>query len=78
MAQPDDEIPQVISTSYGDDEQSVPLAYATRVCQQFAQLGARGITLFFSSGDYGVGSGDDAACLQNDNTTVSAGVALQP
>ncbi|KAJ2929470.1 hypothetical protein H1R20_g7629, partial [Candolleomyces eurysporus] len=46
-------IPQVITTSYGDDEQTVPEDYARRVCQTFAQMGARGITLFFSSGDSG-------------------------
>ena len=63
-------IPQTISTSYGDDEQTVaienfcrsihlnivtqvPRDYATRVCNMFAALGARGTTLFFSTGDYG-------------------------
>ena len=62
-------IPQVISTSYGDSEQTVPRAYAERVCQQFAQVGARGTTLFFSSGDSGVGPADQ--CISNDgkNTT---------
>lgn len=47
--------PQVISTSYADDEQTVPLDFATRVCQSFAQLGARGHTLLFGSGDGGAG-----------------------
>lgn len=36
-------VPQVISTSYADDEQTVPKAYAERVCKQFAQLGSRGV-----------------------------------
>jgi len=63
LDQPD--IPQTITTSYGDDEQSVPFDYATRVCNLFAQLGSRGITLFFSSGDFGVGGGD---CSTNDGT----------
>ncbi|KAF1818954.1 tripeptidyl-peptidase 1 precursor [Dissoconium aciculare CBS 342.82] len=48
-------IPQVLSSSYGDDEQTVPLSYADRVCSGFAQLGARGVSVFFSSGDDGVG-----------------------
>lgn len=63
-------IPQVISTSYGDDEQTVPKSYAERVCKQFAQVGARGTTLFFSSGDRGLGSTNK--CFSNDgkNTTV--------
>jgi len=30
-----------ISTSYADDEQTVPLSYARRVCNSFAQLGPR-------------------------------------
>lgn len=67
-------LPQVISTSYGDDEQTVPKDYAIRVCNSFAQLGARGISLLFSSGDGGAGdiAGNDAeACISNDgkNTT---------
>ncbi|KAF9460560.1 peptidase S8/S53 domain-containing protein [Collybia nuda] len=58
-------IPQVITTSYGDDEQTVPNDYAVRVCNLFAQLGSVGSTVFFSSGDFGVGGGD---CRTNDGT----------
>ncbi|KAL5530094.1 hypothetical protein ACEPAF_6351 [Sanghuangporus sanghuang] len=65
-----DNPPQAISTSYGDDEQTVPRSFAQRVCNSFAQLGARGVTLTFSSGDGGVGDGDpDPAtqeCITND------------
>jgi tripeptidyl-peptidase-1 len=65
LAKPDSDIPPTISTSYGEDEQSVPKDYATRVCQDFAQLGSRGVTLLFSSGDSGVGnpSGPNGQCL---------------
>ncbi|KAG2128979.1 peptidase S8/S53 domain-containing protein [Suillus clintonianus] len=52
-----DTIPQSISTSYGDDEQTVPRSYATRICNGMAALGARGISVMFSSGDGGVGDG---------------------
>jgi tripeptidyl-peptidase-1 len=38
-------LPQVISSSYGDDEQTIPKYYAERVCKSFAQLGARGLSL---------------------------------
>ena len=64
-----DFIPQVVSTSYSDDEQTVPRSYANRVCAQMAQVGVRGTTLLFSSGDSGVGS--DGDCISNDgkNTT---------
>lgn len=58
-------IPQTITTSYGDDEQTVPRDYATTVCNLFAQLGSMGTTVFFSSGDFGVGGGN---CLTNDGT----------
>lgn len=57
-------LPQVISTSYGDDEQTVPCSYARSVCNNFAKLGARGITLVFSSGDDGVGT--NGTCRSND------------
>ncbi|KAL6703083.1 hypothetical protein ACN47E_010220 [Coniothyrium glycines] len=57
-------IPKVISTSYGDSEQTVPKSYAERVCKQFAQVGARGTTLFFSSGDSGLGGTNK--CYSND------------
>ncbi|KAK4897124.1 Tripeptidyl-peptidase sed2 [Elasticomyces elasticus] len=67
LAQPDDELPHTLTTSYGEDEQSVPLAYRKTVCNMFGQLGARGVSVLFSSGDTGVGS----ACQTNDgkNTT---------
>ncbi|KAK4871151.1 hypothetical protein LT330_000388 [Penicillium expansum] len=56
------DLPQVISTSYGEDEQSVPEKYARSVCNLYAQLGSRGVSVIFSSGDSGVG----AACQTND------------
>ncbi|KAK4157169.1 peptidase-like protein [Chaetomidium leptoderma] len=64
---PDFELPQTLTTSYGEDEQSVPRPYAEKVCQMIGQLGARGVSVIFSSGDTGVGS----ACQTNDgkNTT---------
>ncbi|KIK61996.1 hypothetical protein GYMLUDRAFT_42425 [Collybiopsis luxurians FD-317 M1] len=62
---PDNELPSTFSTSYGDDEQSVPADFATEVCNGFATLGARGATLMFSSGDAGVGGGN---CETNDGT----------
>lgn len=64
-------LPQVISNSYGDDEQTVPKSYAQRVCQSFAQLGARGITFLVSSGDYGLGDENPANCITNDGKNSS-------
>ncbi|KAH9434302.1 hypothetical protein MCOR02_012551 [Pyricularia oryzae] len=64
---PDDELPQTLTTSYGENEQSVPREFAVKVCNMFGELGARGVSIFFSSGDEGPGS----ACQSNDgkNTT---------
>jgi len=56
------DIPQVISNSYGDEEQTVPEKYAHRVCNLIGLLGIRGISLLESSGDEGVGAG----CLSQD------------
>src|SRR6266702_2586453 len=58
-------IPQTIGTSYGESEQTVPLDYATSVCDLFAQLGARGVSVLFPSGNDGVGPGD---CMVNDGS----------
>ncbi|KIK61924.1 hypothetical protein GYMLUDRAFT_165316 [Collybiopsis luxurians FD-317 M1] len=62
---PDDLLPGTFSTSYADDEQTVPADYASEVCSGFAELGVRGASLIFSSGDFGVGGG---SCETNDGT----------
>ncbi|KAF1986924.1 subtilisin-like protein [Aulographum hederae CBS 113979] len=56
------DLPQVITNSYGEPEQTVPETYARRACLMFGMLAARGITVFESSGDTGVGS----HCQSND------------
>ncbi|KAL4961557.1 S53 family peptidase [Aspergillus stella-maris] len=60
-------LPQVISTSYGEDEQTIPESYARTVCNLYAQLGSRGVSILISSGDSGVGS----ACQTNDGTNTT-------
>lgn len=59
---PDEELPKVLSYSYGENEQSVPKDYAVQICTVFAQLAIRGVSIIFSSGDAGPGD----ACLTND------------
>ncbi|KAK7942957.1 tripeptidyl-peptidase 1 [Apiospora aurea] len=63
----DENLPKTITFSYGENEQTVPKEYARKVCTMFGQLGARGVSVIFSSGDSGPGSD----CLTNDgkNTT---------
>ncbi|KAI0705250.1 peptidase S8/S53 domain-containing protein [Cytidiella melzeri] len=66
---PDSETPTNTNEPYLDwlnfilAQSSVPLDYATEVCNLFAQLGARGSSIMFSSGDDGVGGG---TCVTND------------
>ncbi|KAH9165261.1 subtilisin-like protein [Lactarius sanguifluus] len=48
-------IPQTISISYGTYERNVPREYTRALCILFAQLGARGVSVLFSTGDDGVG-----------------------
>lgn len=64
LALPDEQLPHTLSTSYGEDEHTVPLQYRLTVCNMFAQLGARGVSVIFSSGDLGPGG----ACQLNDGT----------
>jgi len=66
LGRSDADLPQTISVSYGEEEQSVPKEYAIRVCNMFMQLGARGVSVLFSSGDSGPGN----VCKRNtDNST---------
>jgi len=50
-----DEAPLLHSTSYGDDEKYLSSRYLDRVSEDLMKFGATGHTVFFSSGDYGVG-----------------------
>lgn len=64
-----DPLPSVVSTSYDDDEQTVPKDYAIQVCNALAQLGARGTSVLFASGDSGVGGSGE--CYSNDGRNSS-------
>ncbi|KAJ5520206.1 Peptidase S8/S53 subtilisin/kexin/sedolisin [Penicillium fimorum] len=59
----DENLPAVLSNSYGEDEQSLLPSYVNATCSLFAQLAARGVSILFSSGDEGPGS-----CVRNDGT----------
>ncbi|KAH9059511.1 subtilisin-like protein [Lactarius vividus] len=58
-------IPQTISMSYSNEEHSTPRDYAVYVCNQFARLGVRGVSVLQSSGNDGIGKG---TCLRDDGT----------
>jgi len=59
----------VISISYGEQEQDLPAYYQQRQCNEFLKLGLQGVSIFVASGDTGVGGipGDGApnGCLRN-------------
>jgi tripeptidyl-peptidase-1 len=65
LSQTNAELPNVITNSYGDEEQTVPEDYAVRVCNLIGILGLRGISVLESAGDEGVG----ASCLSSDGST---------
>ncbi|RFU76514.1 tripeptidyl-peptidase 1 precursor, partial [Trichoderma arundinaceum] len=60
----DDELPKVVSISYGANEQLFPKTYAQQVCDMFGQLGTRGVSIVVASGDLGPGT----SCQSNDGS----------
>lgn len=50
-----DSAPNVVSTSYGTTEERITQQYVTRICNEFMKAGSLGITVLFSTGDFGVG-----------------------
>jgi tripeptidyl-peptidase-1 len=64
IAQPS--IPPTISLSYLNNETALPEEYATSICDLFARLGARGVSVLVASGDEGVGRGDCLDSSKND------------
>ncbi|KAI5892804.1 subtilisin-like protein [Schizophyllum commune H4-8] len=56
--------PSVVSTSYGFDEPGLGPTLATRICNGYMPLGARGISLIFASGDGGVAGSRSSNCTQ--------------
>ncbi|KDQ18022.1 hypothetical protein BOTBODRAFT_171713 [Botryobasidium botryosum FD-172 SS1] len=51
----------VISTSYGYNEIDLTPAYERRQCAEYMKLGMQGVTVLYSSGDYGV-AGNGGNC----------------
>ncbi|KAF7308993.1 Family S53 protease [Mycena kentingensis (nom. inval.)] len=58
----EDDVPQTMTTSYGFDETDLPAALASKLCDAYAALGARGTSIMFASGDGGVAGGQAQAC----------------
>jgi tripeptidyl-peptidase-1 len=45
----------VMSISYGEQEQDLPAYYQKRQCNEWLKLGMQGVSIFVASGDTGVG-----------------------
>ncbi|KAF7197078.1 Tripeptidyl-peptidase SED1 [Pseudocercospora fuligena] len=55
---------KVISTSYGYNELDLTPAYEQRQCNEYMKLGQMGVSVLFSSGDYGV-AGNGGQCINS-------------
>ncbi|CAK4033796.1 tripeptidyl peptidase A [Lecanosticta acicola] len=62
LGKTNEEVPQVLTMSFSDDEQTVPLEYAEQVCNAIGLLGLRGITVIQTL----AGKGPGSVCLSND------------
>ncbi|KAJ7781855.1 family S53 protease [Mycena maculata] len=58
----EDSIPQVMTTSYGDDESDISIPLANKLCNAYMALGARGTSILFASGDGGVAGTRSTSC----------------
>ncbi|KAG6375597.1 peptidase S8/S53 domain-containing protein [Boletus reticuloceps] len=67
----------VISTSYGYNEADLTPFYTARQCSEYAKLGLMGITILYSSGDFGV-AGHFDLCLNPDGTQTADGMIFNP
>lgn len=54
----------VISTSYGSNEADLSAKYVTRQCMEYMKLGLQGVSVLYSSGDFGV-AGNGGACIDS-------------
>ncbi|KAJ7140153.1 family S53 protease [Mycena crocata] len=57
-----DDIPQVVTTSYGENESDLSKPLALKLCNAYMALGARGTSVLFASGDGGVEGGQSQTC----------------
>ena len=67
----------VISTSYGYNEDDLTPAYELRQCHEYAKLGLMGVTILYSSGDYGV-AGNGGYCMNAHGSNTIDGTTFNP
>lgn len=68
---------KVISTSYSYNEADLTPQYTARQCAEYAKLGLMGVTVLYSSGDYGV-AGNGGLCLDVDGSQSATGKIFNP
>lgn len=54
--------PHVLTTSYGQNENTISSSLANQLCTAYQQLGARGTSILFASGDGGVSGSQSGRC----------------
>ncbi|KAI0029779.1 family S53 protease [Vararia minispora EC-137] len=54
--------PSVVTTSYGSNEVDISASVARSLCNAYMQLGARGTSILFASGDGGVSGSQSSSC----------------
>ncbi|KZT28047.1 family S53 protease [Neolentinus lepideus HHB14362 ss-1] len=57
-----DQPQQVLTTSYGQNENTMSRSLANNLCNAYMQLGARGTSILFASGDGGVSGSQSGSC----------------
>ncbi|EPS43561.1 hypothetical protein H072_2349 [Dactylellina haptotyla CBS 200.50] len=55
LKRPNNNLPQVLSISFGDDEDSRKKKLSRRLCKKFMQFGLRGRSVLVAAGDFGLG-----------------------
>jgi tripeptidyl-peptidase-1 len=63
---------KVISTSYGYNEADLGARYEQRQCNEYMKLGLMGVTVVYSSGDYGV-AGNGGQCIDSQTLAFNNG-----
>lgn len=61
----------VLSTSYGFNEADLSPRYERRQCDEYMKLALQGVTVVYSSGDFGV-AGNGGACLDDNNNNTDS------
>jgi tripeptidyl-peptidase-1 len=52
----------VLTTSYGQNENTISRALAVKLCNAYASIGTQGVSVLFASGDGGVSGSQSASC----------------